>query len=252
MADSRALSFGQAAKLYDDSRPSYPRAAVEWMVGSSAEQQGEPIRVLDLAAGTGKLTEVIDRAGFEAVAVEPDVEMSALIGAKLPHVRVIEGRDTNIPLPDANVCAVLVAQAWHWFDSRRASEEIARVLQPGGALGIVWNVYDESVEWVKAYQRILRQGDSRDASRGTPKVEFDQPGSHFTAAEERDFQWLWHRTPQQLVELAQSSSWFISLPALEREALSQQIFELVSVQVHRETGLVALPYVTQAYRFTRS
>lgn len=249
MENARALSFGQSAKLYDDSRPAYPQAAVEWMVAKGDSTHAEPLPVLDLAAGTGKLTEVLDRAGYEVIGVEPDLNMSTLIRHKLPHVLVLEGRDTDIPLPDSCVSSVLVAQAWHWFDAEQASKEIARVLTRGGSLGILWNVYDESVDWVREFQRLLRQGDSRDATRSTPTVEFDVPSARFSAPQERDFHWTWERTPEQLVALANSSSWFLSLPAQERGSLSAQILELGRVHSEPSTGRVALPYVTQAYSF---
>ena len=136
----RAGSFGAAAEVYDRSRPSYPVEAVRWALPQDAR------RVLDLGAGTGKLTAVLLDLGLDVVAVEPSAEMRARIPAR---AEVLDGSAERIPLPDGSVDAVLAAQAFHWFDLDVALPEIARVLRPGGTLGVLWNERDESVEWVR-------------------------------------------------------------------------------------------------------
>lgn len=241
MSKPRSLSFGSKAALYDDSRPSYPLGAVEWVLG--AQDVPEP-RVVDLAAGTGKLTEVLVALGAHVIAVEPDEAMSAQIQEKLPHVEVKVGRDTAIPCESGSLDAVTVAQAWHWFDSQAASREIARVLRPGGVLGIMWNVYDERVAWVAEFVQLLRAGDTRDATRSAPVTTWG-------VVESAEFSWVWKRTPQQLVDLACSTSWVISLPLEQREKLSARIRELVSAHADPGTGLVELPYTTSVYRVVR-
>ena len=148
--DRRARSFGAVADRYARARPGYPPAAVEWLLEAAPGRA-----VVDLAAGTGKLTQVLVEAGAEPVAVEPDAGMRAALATAAPGVEILAGTAEAIPLPDASADAVLVAQAFHWFDARRACDEIGRVLRPGGVLGLLWNLRDGSVPWVADLDRIL-------------------------------------------------------------------------------------------------
>jgi SAM-dependent methyltransferase len=127
-----ATGFARSARAYERGRPGYPEAALDWLAGRLGP------RVVDLAAGTGKLTQPLAARGFEVIAVEPVAEMRALIA---PHdrVRVLAGTAEAIPVSGASADAVTVAQAFHWFDGPRALGEIHRVLRPGGALALVWN-----------------------------------------------------------------------------------------------------------------
>ena len=136
--ETRAASFGAVAAAYDRARPAYPREAVAWLVGDA------PRRVLDLAAGTGKLTRQLAAAGHDVVAVELAEEMLAHLRAGVPAAEALVGTAEAIPLADASVDAVTVAQAFHWFDPPLALREIALVLRPGGALVLGLNTRDES------------------------------------------------------------------------------------------------------------
>ena len=147
-------SFGTAAAAYAEHRPGYAEAAVRWALGPGGGR--EPLRVLDLAAGTGKLTATLVRLGAQVTAVEPDPAMRAELRRELGSVRSLAGRAEDIPLPDASVDAVLVGQAMHWFDLPRAIPEIARVLAPGGVLAALWNVDDDRTDWVAALAQIAR------------------------------------------------------------------------------------------------
>ena len=147
--DVRAASFGSVADVYDRARPGYPDEAVRWLVGDA------PRRVLDLAAGTGKLTRSLVAAGHDVVAVEPAEEMLAHLRAAVPAAEALVGTAEAIPLPDASVDAVTVAQAFHWFDPPAALREIARVLRPDGALGLVWNTRDEREPWVRRLGELI-------------------------------------------------------------------------------------------------
>jgi ubiquinone/menaquinone biosynthesis C-methylase UbiE len=132
----RALSFGSVAAAYDRYRPAPPQAAVAWLL---------PERVavaVDLAAGTGALARRLLRCADRVIAVEPDERMAAVLGRRLPQVELLIGRAESLPLSDACVDAVLVSSAWHWLDHEAAVPEIARVLRPGGLLGICWTSLD--------------------------------------------------------------------------------------------------------------
>src|SRR5262249_54933891 len=136
--DERLLlssSFGTAAGAYAEHRPDYAQAAVSWALETAPGP-----RVLDLGAGTGKLTGTLVALGVDVVAVEPDPAMLAELHRSLPAVRALPGSAESIPLPDASVDAVLSGNAMHWFDMDLAGPEIARVLAPGGVLAGLWNV----------------------------------------------------------------------------------------------------------------
>src|SRR6185503_4756147 len=111
--------------------------------------------VLDLGAGTGKLTSRLVERGLDVVAVDPIAEMLEMLRTSLPDTPALLGTAEEIPLADNSVDAVLVAQAWHWFDPERAVKEVARVLRPGGRLGLVWNTRDERLGWGKDLGRII-------------------------------------------------------------------------------------------------
>lgn len=131
--EERARSFGPVSEAYERSRPGYPEAVVHWLVGE------EPRDVVELGAGTGKLTRSLVALGHRVTAVEPLPEMIAHLLVAAPGVIVVEGGAESIPLPDASADVVTAAQAFHWFDHNPALREIARVLRPGGWVALVWN-----------------------------------------------------------------------------------------------------------------
>ena len=161
MSDGRisdaAEGFAANADDYERARPTYPAEAVAHLVGRGGIGPGR--RVLDLAAGTGKLTRLLVPTGAEVIAVEPVAAMRSQLRAAVPAVEVIDGTAEAIPLPDGDVDVVTVAQAFHWFDPAAALAEAARVLRPGGHLFLVWNERDRSVGWVRAFGDLLVDGD---------------------------------------------------------------------------------------------
>src|SRR5947207_8421972 len=133
---SQGLSFGVAADLYDEMRPTYPPDAVRWALGE------RPRRVVDLGAGTGILTRALLDLGHEVVPVEPDPGMRDRLGRATPGLTALAGSAERIPLPDGSADAVLAGQAYHWFEPEPAHREVARVLAPGGVFAPIWNVRD--------------------------------------------------------------------------------------------------------------
>ena len=144
-----ASSFAQVADSYERGRPSYPDEAVRWLVGD------EPLDVVDLGAGTGKLTSVLVALGHRVTAIEPLPEMLELLPAAAPGAKAVLGNAEVIPLPDAYADVVTAAQAFHWFDLDVALPEIARVLRPDGQLALVWNVRDDSEAWVAQLSELI-------------------------------------------------------------------------------------------------
>jgi SAM-dependent methyltransferase len=145
LTNRRSRSFGTSAAAYAEHRPDYPEAGIRWGLAAATRPVHD---VLDLAAGTGKLTGNLLGLGFTVTAVEPDPAMRAELTRWFPAVPARSGTAERIPLQDASADAVFVGQAFHWFDADAALTEIARVLRPGGALVVLWNGEDPSVDWV--------------------------------------------------------------------------------------------------------
>lgn len=152
-----ADGFGQAADAYEAARPSYPSAVVEAIVQRAALAPDRA--VADVAAGTGKLTRLLVPSGAAVLAVEPVAAMREALAAAVPSATVLDGTAEALPLADATVDAVTVAQAFHWFDQPAALAEAARVLRPGGTLALLWNLRDTSAPWVRAWGDLLVDGD---------------------------------------------------------------------------------------------
>lgn len=234
-----AGSFGAAADVYERGRPSYPAEAVEWLVPATAR------RVLDLGAGTGKLTRQLIEHGLDVVAVDPSEGMRDQLARAVPGVAVLAGSAETIPLLDASVDAVVVAQAWHWVDPQRAIPEIARVLAPGGQLGLVWNIRDEQVDWVADLNRLIHtHGNSLADGLGVHSVT-----APFGLVEHHTVQWNSHVTRAQLFDLVTSRSYVITLRAADRSALLAEVRTLLDTHpTLAGVSEIALPYRTRCFR----
>jgi SAM-dependent methyltransferase len=235
--EAHAASFGAAAEAYERGRPSYPVPAVDWVVPGGAR------RVLDLGAGTGKFTRLLVDAGLDVVAVEPSGPMRDRLAAAVPQAAVLDGSAERIPLPDADVDAVVMAQAWHWVDPERAVPEVARVLRPGGTLGLVWNNRDRSEPWVAELDTILRQPD-----RHRIDTEPDL-GAPFERLERTEIRWRHRLGRAELLDMVASRSYIIVLPEPRRRELLGQVVELLDTHPDL-TGRdeLVLPYVTRCTR----
>ncbi len=203
----RASSFGRVADEYERGRPGYPGEAIAWLLGAA------PLDVLDLAAGTGKLTAALLDAGHNVVAVEPLAQMRAILTSRLPGARALAGTAEQLPLQDASVDAVTVGAAFHWFDQRVAQAEIARVLRPPGVLGLLGNRFEPSVPWVARVREIL--GPPAIERRGHwPSVE--ELGTRFAEVEDREFAHEQRVDRASLRDLASSRSSLALMAATER------------------------------------
>jgi SAM-dependent methyltransferase len=232
---AHANSFGSAARNYERGRPGYPAEALDWLLPA-----GRP-RVLDLGAGTGKLTRSLTERGLPVTAVDPSEGMLDELRRVLPSVHAHQGSAESIPLPDDSVDVVLVAQAWHWVDVDRAVPEIARVLAPGGRLGVLWNVRDESAaDWVHRLGALIDSPEQgREPTMGPP----------FGPVRTAEFRWTDRVTPESLLDMVASRSRVILLPAAERAALLGQVRQLTATHpaLVGQTGF-DLPYVTECAR----
>ena len=236
----RSLSFGAQASAYERGRPSYPPEAVDWLLATGT---GQPVRdVLDLGAGTGKLTSRLVERGLRVVAVDPITEMLDVLRESLPDTPALLGSAEQIPLDDDSVDAVLVAQAWHWFDPERAIAEVVRVLRPGGRLGLLWNVRDERLGWVKDFGRIV--GLEHDWADAT--VDLPDP---FIDVQTHQVEWTNYITPQALIDYVASRSYCITSPADVRTRTLDDVRQLLaSHPALAGSQGIALPYVTVCAR----
>lgn len=246
-----ALGFDRTAAAYERARPSYPAEAVAHVVGHGAIGPGR--RVLDLAAGTGKLTRLLVPTGADVVAVEPLDGMRGQLAAALPGVEVLDGTAENLPLPGASVDVVTVAQAFHWFDGLAALAEIRRVLRPGGGLFLLWNTRDRDHDWVRAFGDLLVDGPDMerpyDSYYDVDYAAVVAGAGGFTPVELWAHHWEQPCDEALLVARAESVSVVGALPERERAAVLGRIRSLA--RTHPDLAGRAsfgFPYTTRVYR----
>jgi SAM-dependent methyltransferase len=237
----RSSSFGAAARAYAEHRPDYAAEAVAWCLAGA---ERPVVDVLDLGAGTGVLTTGLVASGLSVTAVEPDPEMIAELRRRLPEVRAAAGRAEAVPLPDDSVDAVLVGTAFHWFDTERALPEIARVLRPGGVLGLLYNLIDDSVPWVAELDEVSR------SSVSIPPGEADEVPSYagFGPVEQARFAHRHRRTAESMTATIGTHSHTLVVSAEERADLLSRVRAFLDSQPETSAGTFDHPLVTLAGR----
>jgi SAM-dependent methyltransferase len=235
-----------AAELYERVRPTYPQSAIAFI----AEELGidESSELLDLAAGTGKLTRSLLHTGARVTAVEPLDGMRSVLARELPEVTAMSGSAEEIPLEDESVDAVFVGQAFHWFDRENAPPEIARVLRPGGGLVPIWNTREEREGWVGQIREIIERykGDAPQHEDDEWRRGIDASGL-FEPIRQRDFEQVQEVSRPQAIEVFASRSYVAALPEAERE---RAIEEIAAVVPDQQT--ITIPYTTEVYWTRRS
>ncbi len=236
----RAHSFGAVAAAYDAGRPTFPADALTWILGPGR------LQILDLGAGTGKLTQVAAALGHDVVAVDPSEEMLAIC-RKLPGVDTMVGAAESIPLAHASVDAVIVGQAFHWFDHSRALPEIARVLRPHGVLGLLWNNYDTVVPWVRRLHRAMLGEDFLAGNDRFDPMPTLLQSDLFSMVETARFR-HWHDLDRSgLRQLARSHSRVTVLTESRRESVLEQVDSIYD-NTARPPEPLRMPYFTNCYR----
>jgi len=231
--------FGRAAADYDRGRPSYPLAAVRWLL------EGTTGAVADVGAGTGKLTQMVAGLGRDVTAIDPDPVILEALHRALPHVPTAVGTAEGLPLPSGSIGAVVCAQAWHWVDVERASAEAARVLRPGGTLGLIWNIRDAREPWVARLSAVMRGSHAEDLIEGDgPRV-----GAPFGPLETYREEWSRPVTREEITSLVHSRSYYITGTEDYRAGVDAGLAELLEdLSGLADGGTVTLPYVTHAFR----
>jgi len=232
-------AFAEVAGAYERGRPGYPTQAVRWLAGD------DPADVVDLGAGTGKLTRELVALGHRVTAVEPLDEMRAELAAALHGVRALAGSAEIIPLPDASADVVTSAQAFHWFDHATALPEIARVLRPGGRLALVWNSRDDRDPWMAQLSELIGNETVGEDDVSTP---IDRTG-RFETVETAEFVFEQLLDRGGLLDLVLSRSYCAKLPLAEREPVLDAVARLYDQTAGSEG--VRLAYVTECFRTSK-
>ena len=230
---------------YGSVRPAYPDEAVAALVdaarrarGADASVQGGPLRAADIGAGTGKMSELLARAGLLVDAVEPSEAMRAQ-ASSIEGVTWHDGVAEQTGLPNDLYDIVVFAQSWHWVDSERAGLEVERILAPGGVLGIVWNQMDVSIPWVHRLTRIMRSGDVHRPDR--PPT----PGGGFAPMTLTQVAWEDRMTPEQILTLGTTRSSYIRSSEAGRARMQENLRWYLYEHLGYAPGeTVTIPYTT--------
>ncbi len=236
---ARATTFGGWAAEYHRWRPTYPDDAVSWLLPPAAT------RVLEVGAGTGKLTDRLVERGIDLDVVEPDGRMLDLVRERHPAVRTHRASATALSLPDSSVEAVLVADAWHWFPVADTAAEIQRVLQPHGWLSVVWNLAAPHEDWEWELHGL---DPARNVSGEGQQDPLAALGLTRGRAERRAFPWTWWVTPQAWRGFQSTVSRIALLPPDERDAVLDEAERLVAAAC-AATGREAVPLHHEAVCF---
>jgi SAM-dependent methyltransferase len=231
-------AFAEVAGAYERGRPGYPEDAVRWMAGD------DPVDVVDLGAGTGKLTRALVALGHRVVAVEPLAEMRAELDTAVPGAHAVEGRAEAMPLPDGAADVVASAQAFHWFDHDDALPEIARVLRPGGRLALVWNSRDDRDPWMSRLSAII----GNESIQESDVVPILDESGLFRWVETKRFSFEQVLDREGLLDLVLSRSYLAKLTPEDRQPVLDAVGALFDETA--EDGGVRLAYVTECFRAT--
>jgi SAM-dependent methyltransferase len=249
--EQASIGFQRAADAYERGRPEYPAAAVAHLLKALDITSGS--HVVELGAGTGKFTRTLVPTGAAIVAVEPVESMRRKLSELLLGVTIVDGTAEKIPQPDSSADAVIVAQAFHWFDGEKALAEIHRVLKRGGGLGLVWNVRDESIGWIRGLTEILEQYES-----GVPRYKslawlspFKSTGL-FSPLTRAEFAHVQKLPPDAVEDRVLSISFIAALPDSEREAVRNRLRQLVQRELDsRKRPAIEFPYRTDVFTCRR-
>ena len=230
---------------YDSVRPAYPDEAVAALVeaarrarGTDASGQDGPLCAADIGAGTGKMSELLARAGFLVDAVEPSEAMRAQ-ASSIEGVTWHDGVAEQTGLSNDVYDIVVFAQSWHWVDSERAGLEVARILAPGGALAIVWNQMAVSIPWVHRLTRIMRSGDVHRPDK--PPT----PGGGFAPMTLTQVAWEDRMTPEQILTLGTTRSSYIRSSEAGRARMQENLRWYLYEHLGYAPGeTVTIPYTT--------
>jgi ubiquinone/menaquinone biosynthesis C-methylase UbiE len=248
-----AAGFQRAADAYRRGRPDYPEDAVAFLANMLRLEPGR--RVLDLAAGTGKLTRLLVPTGVDVVAVEPVGAMREALSAELPGVEVLDGRAEAIPLPDGAIDAAVVGQAFHWFDGSKALAELHRVLREGESLGLIWNERDDerSAFWATLTESLEPLRGDTPSHRSSAWAKVFERAEGFTPLRTRSFRYEHATTRDGAVDRVLSISFIAAMSDDERAKVADEVLRLLDADpmIGPRSDRFGLPYRTDVQWCTR-
>lgn len=242
-----AQGFEVSTEAYENGRPDYPVDAVECLIKTLNLDSGK--FVAELGAGTGKFTKLLLKSAAKIFAVEPVEGMRKKFSSLLPNVEVLVGTAEDIPLKGSSLDAVVVAQAFHWFKGEAALKEIHRVLKPKGKIGLIWNVRDESVDWVAELTKIIdpyEKGAPRYKS-GDWKQAFDKT-TMLSPLEHFKFDYIQKGDSQTVIDRVASTSFIASLEADEKKSVLDRVSQLIQTHpLTKKSKVIEIPYRTDVF-----
>jgi SAM-dependent methyltransferase len=242
----RSRSFELVADVYERGRPEYPVDAIAWLAEELDLRPGRT--VLDLGAGTGKLTRALLPTGAHVIAVEPGEQMLAQLHHVLPDVEALVGGAEAIPLDDGSIDAVTVGSAFHWFRHDEALPELHRVLRPGGAVALIWNARDRERPLQQEISELIKPLAPPDRpTAGRSATELAESGL-FGPVEQRGFPFVQRLDADGVADRIASVSYVAAAPAEQRAELDRKLREVVAAQ----GGVVDFPYVAEVYLSRRA
>ncbi len=244
----RRLTFGAHADAYERARPAWPEEAAHWLVADQAEL------VVELGAGTGKLTRAVAALGVRVLAVEPDPRMLAVLRER--GLEGVEGAAEAVPVGDGEADAILAGSALHWFDLDATLPELHRVLRPGGRLAFGWNHRDESHPTIAAMSEAIYASRPSRRTSGWRRRDWRAAvldGGFFRDVERAEFPHV-HELPREaLGDHLRSYSGLASLEEMERAHVFERVAEIIDADPSlRDGDQLRLPFVVDAYRATRA
>lgn len=254
----RSGVFGAAASHYERYRPGPPLSAVDWILPSRVS------RVVDLGAGTGALTRLLVDRADEVVGVEPDDRMRGILTEEVSGCRAVAGRGESIPVPDGWADAVLASSSWHWMDLLPTLGEVARVLVPGGVLGVVWSGPDPEGPFLMQARALIAEGGARrtsgdgfaqlimtDADRPESTLEIPD-GVPFDQPEHEVLRWDVALNADELIGLLNTFSWIITMDEATRRGVLAEARRLLSQLLGVEGDVtVDIAFRAEAWRSLR-
>ncbi|WP_426225411.1 class I SAM-dependent methyltransferase [Pseudarthrobacter sp. DSP2-3-2b1] len=234
-------SFQDGGEHYQRVRPGYPGESADWLIPAGARD------AVDVGAGTGKFTALLLERGLTVAAVDPSGDMLGQLRAHYPEVSATQGTAEATGLTSSAFDVVSVAQAWHWCDPLPASTELARILRPGGTLGLTWNQLDTSIPWVHRLSRIMHAGDVyKPGFRPVVGPEFEGLESHVT-------RWEDSLSTAEIMELTKSRSYYLrATEAIRGKVLANLDWYLHENLGHDADADISLPYLTLTWRAAKA
>jgi SAM-dependent methyltransferase len=242
-----AEGFQKAPEVYESGRPDFPPEAIRYLAKHLSIDSAS--HVLELGAGTGKLTRLLVPLGCHITAVEPVEGMRRKFASLLPEVFLMAGTAESLPLEAETVDVVLVATAFHWFDYAKALVEIHRVLKPGGWLGLLWNVRDESAPWVAQLAKIIEpyEGDTPRYKTFQWKKVFDETVL-FTPLQKTEFPFIQMGNIQTVLDRTRSVSFVAALKPIEQEKVLDAVRQMLEIDYGvKPQAVLDIPYRTDLF-----